>query len=74
MYKNKAFMRDLREYCRTCPEALYEALNLKDESLAMGWLVYEQSVLDELYAPWWSELDCLEQALWVRKGVAKYGK
>lgn len=48
-----------------------DALNIESKNLLKGWLLYESERHPDRY---FEDLDLMEKAVYVKKGVEKYGK
>lgn len=49
----------------------WDALNMESKNMLKGWLLYESEGHSDRY---FKDLDLLEQAVYVKRGVEKYGK
>jgi len=52
-------------------ELIEDALNMESKNTLKGWLVYESEGHSDRY---FEELNLLEQAVYVKRGVEKYGE
>jgi hypothetical protein len=64
-------INDLWAFLSTCGsiELVEDALGMESKNMLKGWLLYESEEHPDRY---FDDLDLLEKAVYVKKGVAKY--
>lgn len=64
-------INDLWEFLSTCGsiELVEDALHMESKNMLKGWLLYESEGHPDRF---FDDLDLLEKAVYVKKGVAKY--
>ena len=65
-------INDLWAFLSTCGDgyAFDDALMMESKKALAGWLVYESEKHGDRY---WDALDIFEKAVYIKKGVEKYG-